>query len=193
MSTEEAPSLGASIHPEPVSPPPVAVESTVEGEDRKETVEVAEEETVRKTLKGGHDAREMSRQAVEARQRQRADAAPKQTEAEVLRNALTEQVSIATSKAKGTTPAARTAAAKLIPDLQAALRDAEEREASSKRINWDALPPETLSLLMTVIDASPSLVTSMQETAEEWQAAHASAEEEGAAPPPPLSGTPAVR
>lgn len=185
MNTEaETVALGDPVAPvrpkTPGSPPTPVASPEEEGETGGEQERVQAVTPALGRFRDAEKAREAGRISAAAR---RADT---RTEAEVLREALKEQVSIATSRAKGTTPAARTAAAALIPKLQEALRDAEERERTLERIPWETMPPEHLALMRHVLDAGDDDVVACLVWWQERALAHAQQEErQGDADPPP--------
>ena len=121
-------------------------------------------------MSGGHDPRELSRKAVEARRRYAASRVPSQTASEGLRGAAQAQYEIATGP-KSIPPAARTAAARAYAELVVAAEAAEEREGGKAGvIAWDTMPPATMRLLRLVLDASSEQVEEWLGMVEEWLA-----------------------
>lgn len=140
---------------DPASPPSTPIASQGEGESAGDT----QEEPVVKKAPGipfeGERAREAARKRWgDSRQRQRPTS-------EVLADVLAGQVQIATSGAKGITAAHRTAAAKAVIEVQAALAAALEVErGSAERIRWDELEVERHDLLDWVLAADTDDVAS---------------------------------
>lgn len=115
---------------------PVEVETEVEPEDDQRP------KAGDGRFGSGQDAHEASALGVAARQR---DA---RTPRQVLLDVLREQVKIAEGRAKGTTPATRTAAAKVVGELQERLHRMPEGE---ERIDWARLGEVRRSVMRRLV------------------------------------------
>jgi 2-oxoglutarate dehydrogenase complex dehydrogenase (E1) component-like enzyme len=156
VSMSEAPASVGALVAEPL------VDATDQGSHQPDESKKPDEG---KVLRSGVSAKAASALGVQARlhnaQQRRV------TESESIRAALSEQVRISTLRDKGTTAASRTAAARAIPELQAALRDAEEREQREGRIDWDAMSGERLALMRHVLDATDEEISEVLRHLEE--------------------------
>ena len=162
------------------APPALAAqpEETVEQEDRAENVPSPSGESGGKTLRGGHDAREMSRQAVDARRRYALSRQQAETPSAGLRLVALAQYEIATGP-KTIPAAARTAAARAYADLIVAAEQAAEREGErGDGVDWDAMSPARRTLIRLVLDATVEDVERWLAALEGEERAGAPAEEE---------------
>lgn len=148
IGSSTSPSGDSALQVDPVPTPTEHQEGeggTVEKEDRGST----EGAYGRGVMRGGHDASVLSRLGVAAR-REKSDAS-QETPRATLVLVLKEQVRIARGTIPGTTAAQRTAAAKVVGELQARL-DAMPQEHA--RTDWSRVP-EVVRLVMTRLLTEP--------------------------------------
>lgn len=180
----EALPIGAVVRVDPApSTPPVAsigtgIEEGTSAREEEALVSADESavgsapESAHRLMDGGHDPYEMARRSAEARRRRReaAQDADTRSYADRLRAVLADQQQIAEGTTKSTPAAARTQAARLIPDLQAAVREAEEAEQLSSAIPWSTLDPGRRTVIDFALDAQDDEVAWLVGVLEDRQA-----------------------
>lgn len=148
IGSSTSPSGDSALQVDPV-PTPTEHQENVEGGEAIASVATATAQDVGGVMRGGHDPSVLGRLSAAAR-REKSDAS-QETPRATLVLVLKEQVRIARGTIPGTTAAQRTAAAKVVGELQARL-DAMPQEHA--RTDWSRVP-EVVRLVMTRLLTEP--------------------------------------